>query len=91
MLAGGAEEKLIITLGKPLFAAQRAVSPDPQPQSSQLPFMGRLLISADLTADEIPATGGHRRFVPSEKGDKRLFGETALFLLWNLCFFVLFY
>ena len=26
--------------------------------------MGRLLVSPDLTADEIPATGGHRRFVP---------------------------
>ena len=24
-----------------------------------------LLVSADLTADEIPATGGHRRFVPA--------------------------
>ncbi|MBR3109020.1 MAG: hypothetical protein IKH30_17820, partial [Clostridia bacterium] len=27
-------------------------------------FMRRLLVSADLTADDIPATGGHRRFVP---------------------------
>ena len=36
----------------------------PQPQSSQLAFMARLLVSADLTADEIPATGGHRLFVP---------------------------
>ena len=26
--------------------------------------MRTLLVSADLTADEIPATGGHRRFVP---------------------------
>ena len=38
----------------------------PQPQSAQLPFMDRLLVSADLTADEIPATGGHRRFVPCQ-------------------------
>ena len=38
--------------------------PVPQPQSSQVPFMGTLLVSADLTADEIPATGGHRLFVP---------------------------
>ena len=26
--------------------------------------MRTLLVSADLTADEIPVTGGHRRFVP---------------------------
>ena len=26
--------------------------------------MGRLLVSPDLTADEIPTTSGHRRFVP---------------------------
>ncbi len=28
---------------------------DPQPQSAQLAMMARLLVSADLTADEIPA------------------------------------
>ena len=37
---------------------------DPQPQSSQVRLMRTLLVSADLTADENPATGGHRRFVP---------------------------
>ena len=44
--------------------------PVPQPQSSQVRFMRTLLVSADLTADEISATGGHRRFVPSEKDDR---------------------
>ena len=29
------------------------------------PLHGDLLVSADLTADEISATGGHRRFVPA--------------------------
>ena len=43
--------------------AGRSARPGPQLQSSQLAFMARLLVSADLTADEIPATGGHRRFV----------------------------
>jgi hypothetical protein len=45
---------------------------NPPPQSAQVRFMRTLLVSADLTADEIPATGGHRRFVPfqeSRKGD----------------------
>ena len=31
---------------------------------------GRLLVSVDLTADEIPATGGHRRFVPFRESHK---------------------
>ena len=42
---------------------------DPQPQSSQVRFMRTLLVSADLTADEISATGGHRRFVPAPGDD----------------------
>ena len=33
-------------------------------------FIRTLLVSADLTADEIPATGGHRRFVPHQDGDR---------------------
>ena len=37
--------------------------PDPQPQSAQVRFMRTLLVSADLTADSISATGGNRRFV----------------------------
>ena len=32
------------------------------------PLHGDLLVSADLTADEISATGGHRRFVPAGCG-----------------------
>ena len=32
------------------------------------PLHGDLLVSADLTADEISATGGHRRFVPTIGG-----------------------
>ena len=32
--------------------------------------MRTLLVSADLTADEIPATGGHRRFVPFRESHK---------------------
>ena len=27
---------------------------------------GRSLVSADLTADDIPATGGHHRFAPED-------------------------
>ena len=46
-----------------------SAAPVPQPQSAQLAFMARLLVSADLTADEIPATGGHRRFVPAAGDD----------------------
>ena len=34
----------------------------PQPQSAQV--LRTLLVSADLTAHEISATGGHGRFVP---------------------------
>ena len=35
----------------------------PQAQSSQVRFMRTLLVSPDFIADEIPATGGHRRFI----------------------------
>ena len=47
-----------VTMG--LFA------PVPQPQSSQVRLKWTLLVSADLTADEITATGGHWRFVPNQ-------------------------
>ena len=44
-----------------------ALHPDrrlsPQAQSSQVRFMRTLLVSPDFIADEIPATGGHRRFI----------------------------
>jgi len=33
--------------------------------------MRTLLVSDDLTSDEIPATSGHRMFVPAEKGNKK--------------------
>ena len=37
---------------------------------------GQKLVSVDLTADEIPATGGHRRFVPGPViGDIACWGE----------------
>ena len=39
--------------------------PSPQPQKVASPLHADLLVSADLTADEISATGGHRRFVPA--------------------------
>ena len=42
--------------------ARRGLRPLPQPQSAQLPFMGRLLVSADLTSDRTSATGGCPRF-----------------------------
>ena len=35
----------------------------PQAQSSQDCFMRTLLVSPDFIADDIPATGGHRRFI----------------------------
>jgi hypothetical protein len=35
----------------------------PQPQSSQVPSMGTLLVSVDLTFDKVSATGGCQRFV----------------------------
>ena len=35
----------------------------PRAQSSQVRFMRTLLVSPDFIADEIPATGGHRRFI----------------------------
>ncbi|MBR3107684.1 MAG: hypothetical protein IKH30_10970, partial [Clostridia bacterium] len=35
----------------------------PQAQSSQVRFMRTLLVSPDFIADDIPATGGHRRFI----------------------------
>ena len=42
--------------------------------------MRTLLVSADLTADEIPATGGHRRFVPGPiPADVTCSGEQAGF------------
>ena len=41
---------------------RRGRRPRPQPQSAQLPFMGRLLVSADLTSDRTSATGGCPRF-----------------------------
>ena len=42
----------------------------PQAQSSQVRFMRTLLVSPDFIADEIPATGGHRRFVLRQGGDR---------------------
>ena len=38
------------------------------------PSWGDCSLSADLTADEIPATGGHRRFVPPHGFSSRTFG-----------------
>ena len=35
----------------------------PQPQSAQVPFLETLLVSADFTADQLPTTGGYRRFI----------------------------
>ncbi len=53
------------------------------------PSWGDCSLSVDLTADEIPATGGHRRFVPRSKafglwtppGDYSLLGKTDNFRL----------
>ena len=54
---------LVETLG--LFAPDPNQGPEyPQPQSSQLAFMARLLVSADLSPDMITATGGCPGFVP---------------------------
>ena len=50
---------------------QRAVSPFPHPQWAQVRFMRTLLVSDDLTADLISATGGNRRFVPFRESHKR--------------------
>ena len=51
------------TLG--LFAPDPNQGPEyPQPQSSQLAFMARLLVSADLSTDRTSATGGCPCFVP---------------------------
>jgi hypothetical protein len=44
--------------------------------------MRTLLVSLDLTADEISATGGHRRFVPGPAiADVTWWVEKALFPL----------
>ena len=59
----GALIHLGVTLG--LFAPDPNQGPEyPQPQSSQLAFMARLLVSADLSTDRTSATGGCPCFVP---------------------------
>ena len=43
----------------------------PQPQGRNSPLWGDCSLSADLTADEIPAEGGHRRFGPAAVFNQR--------------------
>ena len=57
-------EAIRVTLGAPRPPDLRQGGNRPQPQSTQVRFMRTLLVSAELIADEIPAAGGHRRFVP---------------------------
>ncbi len=58
--------------GNHSLEAKEWFPPLPHPQSAQVRLMRTLLVSDDLTADLISATGGNRRFVPfreSHKGD----------------------
>ena len=58
---------------------------------------GQKLVSVDLTADEIPATGGHRRFVPGpafadvtcsgeHAASRRCYGKRGYAQLDDVCF-----
>ena len=51
----------------------------PQAQSSQVRFMRTLLVSPDFIADEIPATGGHRRFIRRVRSTTALSQTSAFF------------
>ena len=51
----------------------------PQAQSSQVRFMRTLLVSPDFIADEIPATGGHRRFIRRARSTTAS-SQTSVFL-----------
>ena len=51
----------------------------PQAHSSQVRFMRTLLVSPDFIADEIPATGGHRRFIRRARSTTP-FSQTSVFL-----------
>ena len=50
--------------------AKERFPPVPQPQSARLPFMGRSLVSADLSANRTSATGGCPRFVPLQESNQ---------------------
>jgi hypothetical protein len=52
------------------FVHWRKSAVRPHPQSAQVRFMRTLLVSDDLTADLISATGGNRRFVPFRESHK---------------------
>jgi hypothetical protein len=67
---------MIFSEGRAAAPGKERFPPRPHPQSAQVRFMRTLLVSDDLTADLISATGGNRRFVPfreSHKEDWRAF------------------
>ena len=83
MLSGAAARPTLKIIHRMIFRAlrpQRRFPPHPHPQSAQVRFMRTLLVSDDFTADEIPATGGHRRFIPfRESHNRKFYMDTPIF------------